>query len=112
MSFDNPGGVANSTKKRVVGRPWPKGVSGNPSGRPPKSLMQRKLEEKANDPKFVDEWIDAAIKRSKAPGVAGYLQTREIMDRVDGPVKQEMELSGNVSVSLADAINKRRRESE
>jgi hypothetical protein len=96
-------GMANLT-------PWPKGVSGNPSGRPKKSLLQKAMEEKANDPDFVAEWIEAAISRTKAPGVAGFLMSRELLDRVDGPVKQEMDL--NVTLGLAETLSKARQRLE
>jgi hypothetical protein len=90
--------------------PWPKGVSGNPSGRPHKSLLQKQLEECANDEDFVARWIAAAKDRSMAPGVAGFLMSREILDRVDGPVKQEMDV--NVTLGLAETLSKARQRLE
>ena len=44
MATAAPKQRANSTSKRVVGRPFPKGVSGNPKGRKPKPPEQTKAE--------------------------------------------------------------------
>ena len=89
---------------------WVKGQSGNPNGRPKKSLMQQMLEERANDPAYVEKWIEAQLSRSMASGVAGFLTSREILDRVDGPVKQEMDL--NVTLGLAETLSKARQRIE
>ena len=64
------------------------------------------MEAKANDPNFVAEWIEAAVDRSKAPGVAGFLMSRELLDRVDGPVKQEIDMQ--VTLGLAETLSKAR----
>ena len=113
MNYDKVAG--NSTQNsgnqhKVIGRPFPKGISGNPAGRPKKSLMQQRLEEIANDPEFVEKWIAGAIQRSTASGVAGFLMSREMLDRVDGPVKQEMDV--NVNLGLAETLSKARQRLE
>ena len=112
MNYDKLVGnsVQNNGEQRVIGRPFPKGVSGNPQGRPPKSLMQRELEKIANDPIFAEAWVEAAKQRSLATGVAGFLMSREMLDRVDGPVKQEMDIS--VTLGLAETLSKARQRLE
>ena len=95
------------TPRKVIGRPFPKGVSGNAGGRPKKSLMQREMERMANNPAYVKEWVEATKVRAKQAGVAGFLQSREILDRVDGPVKQE--ISAEITMTLASTIAERRK---
>ena len=97
-------------QRRVIGRPFPPGVSGNPNGRPPKSLLQRELEKVANDPIFAEAWVEAAKQRAMATGVAGFLMSREMLDRVDGPVKQEIDMQ--VTLGLAETLSKARQRIE
>lgn len=78
------------------------GQSGNPAGRPPKSLMQQAREELANDEAFIAEWKEAERKRMLDGRMVGFFATRENQDRVDGPVSQEIDM--NVNVSFADAV--------
>lgn len=84
--------------------------SANPGGRPSKSLMQQARERIANDPKFVAEWEKATKKRMLTGSMVGFFEGRENQDRVDGPVKQELELSG--TVGLAEGISKARKRAE
>ena len=69
--------------------------------------MQKKMEELWQDPDYADRWIAAAKERMLGNSVVAFLQSREIQDRVDGPVKQELELSGNIT--LASTIAERRK---
>lgn len=107
MNYDKLSG--NSEKTQYPGlKPWVKGQSGNPSGRPRKSLMQQELEKLMNDPATVERLIGAAKERMLSKGMAGVLETREALDRVDGKVAQE--IVAEVTVSLADAIAQRRQD--
>src|SRR5580704_16382422 len=113
MNYDrlaNPSAVPGNRITTGPDGRFLKGFSGNPSGRPKKSLMQQRLEEKANDPEFVERWVEGAIERSISKGVAGFLMSREILDRVDGPVKQEVDL--NVTLGLAETLTKARQRIE
>lgn len=111
MNYDklaSGGNTERNTKYPNLRAPWKPGESGNLSGRPKKqSLMQEELAELANDPKFVKKFITATAKRALAKGVAGFLTTREILDRVDGPVKQELQLSGTLSLEAILEARKR-----
>ena len=117
MSYQKLAGNSNQHLERVPPqlRPyaWPTGVSGNPDGRPPKSLLQRRLEEELNNPETVENIVQAAISSMQSPkGMAGVIERRNIQERVDGPIKQELAISGELSISLAEAIAKRRQADE
>ena len=111
MNYEKLADGANTernTKYPNLRAPWKPGESGNLSGRPKKqSLMHEELTELANDPKFVKRFIAATAKRALAKGVAGFLTTREILDRVDGPVRQELNISGNLSLEAVLEAHKR-----
>ena len=109
VNYDKLAQNSDKTAIKVVGRPFVKGQpSPNPGGRPRKSLMQQRLEKLVNDPATVDELIAAVKQRMLSKGMAGVLETREALDRVDGKVAQE--IVAEVTVSLAEAISQRRQD--
>lgn len=112
MNYDRIGGNTGISPRSLsnLRPPWKPGESGNISGRPKKSLMQSRLEEVANSPEFVEKWIAAAVDRSCNAQVAGFLMSREILDRVDGPVKQEIDMQ--VTLGLAETLSKARQRIE
>ncbi len=76
----------------------------NPGGRPKRKpfleIIEKWITEHPED-------VPAAIKAAFAQAKRGSLMhLRELMDRVDGPVKQEVDVSG--SIELAPAIEKAR----
>ena len=73
---------------RVVGRPWPKGVSGNPSGRPRSRVLTAALRERLSDPATVDAIVNGLIDAAKAGNVGA---VREILDRTEGRVPPAVE---------------------
>lgn len=96
--------AASSTAERpVVGRPFPKGVSGNPSGRPKKIVeVIAQLEEAL--PGAATE----LIKLLKCPNAKVRLAAaREIFDRTVGRPKQTVEMTGSEDPMqlLRDAID-------
>jgi hypothetical protein len=52
--------VGSSNEHRVVGRPWPKGVSGNPSGRPKRHHLDTLLEAELEDGETVTKLVELA----------------------------------------------------
>jgi hypothetical protein len=93
----------NSDKKpKTRGRPFQSGISGNPGGRPPKSKLQREMEKEFNNSVFVEQTVESIKRRMNSSGMAGVLETKHWSERVDGPVKQEMEV--NVNLSMADML--------
>lgn len=88
-------------KQGGKGAPWVKGQSGNPKGRPPKavcltSILQDYLAEHSDDPraqgKTRAELLAMALwsQAMKGNGVA----IKEIFQRIDGPVKEKLEVTG------------------
>lgn len=76
---------SETDKPKHIGGKWPKGVSGNPGGRPKtkpfKEALQR-LIEKLGGP---DEAAEAIYARALTGDVAAF---RECADRLDGKVPQ------------------------
>lgn len=86
---------------RVIGRPWPKGVSGNPAGRPPgKKPLTEIYEEILQDPKYRDAVKQQIISTMTSKGMAGVLERREAAERTEGKVIQQvaMELAGELTL--------------
>src|SRR5262245_64755542 len=96
-NLEKPGGT------RPVGKRFVKGQSGNPKGRPPKhecltSLLKAELETVNPGDKERRTWMElvvAATLRLAIKGNAAAL--REVWDRVDGKVKQELGVNLNHS---------------
>lgn len=88
-------------------RLWPKGVSGNPSGKPKKPpLVTDIFEELLLDPE-TRESVKAQIKQTlTSRGMAGVLLLKEAAERIEGRVVQEVEMS--IDVALAEVVAKRR----
>jgi hypothetical protein len=112
VNYEKLAGNTQSTRRNPADhlKPWrwQPGQSGNPEGRPPKSLYQQGLEKLLNDAELVPDLLEAARKRMLTNTMVGALELRYSQERVDGPIKQELAISGELSISLAEAIAKRR----
>jgi len=85
---------------RVIGVPFPKGVSGNPNGRPKGAfsmvtLLEKKLQEVAGDDPIkrrihAEIILDELLKRGRKDGITA----KDIIDRIDGKPKQAIEHTG------------------
>lgn len=88
------------------------GQSGNPSGRPKKSLLteatQEMLEEKLSDPAERKKWKDAQWSKMLKHGVVGAMFMDTAWDRTEGKVAQPVRVSGELTVSLAEEMRKAR----
>lgn len=96
--------IQSQNTKRPRGRPWTKGVSGNPGGRPKNNhtsifnLLEKRLEELAPG-------SDKTVKDAVVTGILAILLDRkdkhyaailkEVSDRLYGKPKESIELSGN-----------------
>ena len=81
---------APTAKKRVIGRPFPKGVSGNPSGRPKSKPISDMFRVIFDDPATV-KLIQANVKKTlTAKGMAGVLLLNHITDRLEGKMPDEL----------------------
>lgn len=80
-------------------RPWPKGVSGNPGGRPKKPRITEIYEEIYDDPEFRKAIKKQMLQTMTSAGMAGVLERREAADRLEGRVVQPMEMNVNVTLS-------------
>lgn len=88
-------------------RPWPKGVSGNPGGRPKKTALTDAIREQLAE---VDEQDKAG--RTNAEIIAAALVARakrgdvraagEIADRAEGRPSQSLNLQGRMEVSTLE----------
>jgi hypothetical protein len=96
-SADTANSDKNSARTRGL-KPFQPGQSGNPSGRPKKSLFAQKMEDAFNNPEVV-ELLMADVLTSIREGNSANL--KEAWARVDGPIKQEMEVTGSMGVEIA-----------
>ena len=91
-----------SAQKKLLGRPFPKGKSGNPGGRPKKLEITRIFEKMLAKPdkrKELQKIVEDILAKR---GMAAVLLLREIIERTEGKVSQEVDLSGSISM-LSDA---------
>ena len=90
-------------------RPFPKGVSGNPGGRP-KKLRITKMYEKVLNSGAVREEIEDSIKKVLTGGrMASVLMLREMAERTEGKVVEEVNMNLSGTVQLASVIEQRRK---
>ena len=110
MTNKNADNTAKKQQKRVIGKPFEKGQSGNPAGRPKGSIsivaeLKKKLEEvpKENNPdkkRYVDMLVLTAIKKVLVDGDTQMI--KDIIDRVDGRPNQPIESDLNITMIEAN----------
>jgi|SRR6185312_3002392 len=89
MSDDiHVGNNEETTLGGITGKGFMPGQSGNPNGRPKKSLFQTRMEQEFNDPATVEILIQG-VKKSIQEGNSANL--KEAWARVDGPLTQVVE---------------------
>ena len=103
--------VAATKQAHLAQYRWPKGVSGNPKGRPPKAqyltrLYRRLLRSRKNQ-KDIGE---AVLKELTSKGMAKVLLLREVAERLEGKVDQTVNENLNVTLSLAESVANRRKQ--
>lgn len=85
------------------------GVSGNPGGRPKTQPVTKMLREIFENQRLNDEIKDSMALTLKSGRMAGILLFREAAERLEGKVMQPVEVDGNLTLSLAETISKRRK---
>lgn len=108
MADNNSSNIAvekQQENSRVFGRPFPPGVSGNPNGRPPKGtaitdVMKAMLNEKPEIKKAL------AAKLYELALGGDLAAIREVLDRIDGKPKAELQLSGDPLIVVKDNDSK------
>lgn len=90
-------------------RPWAKGQSGNPSGRPKKNHITKIYEKILSKPVNRKE-IEEAFKKVLTSGrMATVLMAREMAERTEGKIAQEMAVNVTGTIALSDTIQQRRK---
>lgn len=100
---------SEKTHKKSFGKPWVKGQSGNPGGRPKKKPITQIFEELFDANADRDDIKEQVRKTLTSKGMAGVLLLREAADRIEGHVKDEVDLNVTGSISLAQVIEERRK---
>lgn len=94
---------------RVKGHRWKKGQSGNPSGRPKKlhiTKMYERILGKSANRKEIEQSI---LKVLTSGRMATVLMAREMAERTEGKVAQEVDMNVTGTVVLAEIISERRK---
>jgi serine/threonine protein kinase HipA of HipAB toxin-antitoxin module len=100
-------GISDKSKANL--RPWKKGQSGNPQGRPKKLHITKifeKLLAKSDNRKEISDAIMATLT---SKGMAKVLMLREMAERTEGKVTQEVDMNIAGTLALADVIAERRK---
>jgi hypothetical protein len=95
---------SDNTAKKRIGRPFPKGVSGNPGGRPKKlhiTKMYEKILAKHGNRKDIQESLMRILTGGR---MASVLMLREMAERTEGKVAQEVDMNVSAIVQYADAV--------
>jgi hypothetical protein len=79
---------AKTVRRRGPGRPFQKGQSGNPGGRPKKTPLTDALRKQLEDPALADALAKSLIAKARGPRRDSVRAFDSIADRVEGKVGQ------------------------
>lgn len=98
---------AESRAKQLAGlKPFKPGQSGNPSGRPKKTPITSIYEKIFDDPANLEKIEKSILATILAGRMGSVLTLKEAAERLEGKVKQGMEHSGEIALTLADRMKK------
>lgn len=100
MADTNTSAEITAQKQKVIGRPFQKGVSGNPKGRPPGSVsivegIKRKLMEiePVNKKTYLELFLNTYFKNAIKEGDATLI--KDMINRIDGMPIQKNDVTTN-----------------
>jgi hypothetical protein len=102
-------GTGNSEKQRANLRPWKKGQSGNPSGRPKKNHVTKMYEQLLANPQNRKAIKDAILKTLVSGRMSGVLQLREVAERTEGKVADIVDMNVSGTLTLEQVLEARKK---
>ena len=90
-------------------KPWAKGQSGNPSGRPKKNHVTKMYERILAKPQNRKLIEDTVMKMLLGGRMSSVLQLREMAERTEGKVVQPVEMGGNLTISLETVLEAKKK---
>ena len=109
MENENADLTAKEQKKRVIGKPFEKGQSGNPAGRPPGSIsitteIKKKLQEIPDGQKktYLELLINRILKLGVVDGNEQMIKA--IWNYIDGLPNQKLNLEGNLIINIEKEV--------
>ena len=116
MTNENADNTAKKQQKRIIGKPFEKGQSGNPAGRPPGSIsitteIKKKLDEVPDGQKktYLELLINRILKQAVVDGDVQMLKT--IWAYVDGMPRERKDITSEgqgLTPILVEFINGRK----
>jgi hypothetical protein len=93
---------AANSEKRVVGRPFPKGQSGNPTGRPKGSLTDilRIILSEVGDTPGITKGQQIMTKLAMMANSGNIDAIKMVLERVDGKVPDLHTVDGRIQINL------------
>jgi hypothetical protein len=107
VSKAQQGSTGISEKSLANLRPWKPGQSGNPSGRPKRQPITDLCEEIMSSEEAREAIKRQMIKTLTSKGMAGVLLLREIAERTEGKVSQDINLSGSINTMTDQELMER-----
>jgi hypothetical protein len=99
----------NSRAAHLAKHKWQPGQSGNPGGRPvkkPITEIYEKILRRSKNRKAIE---DTVVKLILGGRMSSVLQLREMAERTEGKVVQPVEMGGNLTISLEQVLEAKKK---